>query len=70
MYLPKYLPIEIKNKIIIDMIILLKNNNGWRQIHNRLKEDIYLRYVGSIFECTFKYYYIKRKYINIDYIII
>ena len=68
MYLPKYLPIEIKNKIIIDMIILLKNNNGWRQIHNRIKGDLYLRFIGSIYEYTFKYYYIRRRYTDIAYI--
>jgi len=54
------LPDNIKDKIILDSIILLKNNNGWRQIHNRLKYKLHLRCIGSIYEPSFKYYYIGR----------
>ena len=54
------LPDIIKDKIILEAILLLKNNNGWRQIHNRLKYKLHLRYIGSIYEPSFKYYCIGR----------
>jgi len=56
------IPDNIKDKIILESIILLKNNNGWRQINNRIKKPLRLRYIGSIYEPELKYYCIYRRY--------
>jgi hypothetical protein len=61
------IPNDIKDKIILDSIILLKNKNGWREINNRIKKPLRLRYVGSIYEPELKYYCIYRRYTDIDY---
>ena len=59
------IPDLIKDKIILDSIILLKNKNGWREINNRIKKPLRLRYIGSIYEPELKYYCIYRRYANI-----
>jgi len=56
------IPDDIKNKIILDSIILLKNQNGWREINSRIKKPLRLRYIGSIYEPELKYYCIYRRY--------
>lgn len=56
------IPDDIKNKIIMDSIILLKNNNGWREINDRIKKPLRLRYIGSIYEPELKYHCIYRRY--------
>ena len=56
------IPIEIINKIILDSIILLKNENGWREVNARIKKPLRLRYVGHIYEPELKYYCIYRRY--------
>ena len=61
------IPDDIKDKIILDSIILLKNKNGWREINKRIKKPLRLRYVGSIFEPELKYHCIYRRYTDIDY---
>ncbi len=63
------IPEYIKEKILLDSIILLKNSIGWRQIHNQIKTcTLSLLFIGSIYENTFKYYCIKRLYIyDFDY---
>jgi hypothetical protein len=60
------IPDYIKDKIIIDSIILLKNNNGWREINARIKKPLRLRYIGSIYEPELKYHCIYRRYTDID----
>jgi len=60
-----YVPDEIKNRIIIDSIILLKNQNGWREINKRIKKPLRLRYIGSIYEPELKYYCIHRRYADV-----
>jgi len=59
------IPDVIKDKIILDSIILLKNKNGWREINNRIKKPLRLRYVGSIYEPELKYHCIYRRYTDI-----
>jgi len=59
------IPDVIMNRIILDSIILLKNNNGWRQVNARIKKPLRLRYIGSIYEPEMKYYCIDRRYANI-----
>ena len=55
----------IKEKILLDSIVLLKDFNGWRQIHKQIKNtSLCLLYIGSIYENSFKYYCIKRLYID------
>jgi hypothetical protein len=61
------IPDNIKDKIIMDSIILLKNQNGWRKINDRIKKPLRLRYVGSIYEPELKYHCIYRRYTDIDY---
>ena len=61
-----HIPDDIINKIILDSIILLKNQNGWRQVNDRIKKPLRLRYIGSIYEPELKYYCISRRYVN-DY---
>jgi len=56
------IPPEIINKIILDSIILLKNENGWREVNARIKKPLRLRYVGYIYEPELKYYCIYRRY--------
>ena len=56
------IPDDIINKIILDSIILLKNQNGWRQVNERIKKPLRLRYIGSIYEPELKYYCIYRRY--------
>ena len=56
------IPDNIANKIILDSIILLKNNNGWREVNNRIKKPLRLRYIGSVYEPELKYYCIYRRY--------
>ena len=51
-----HIPDDIINKIILDSIILLKNQNGWKQVNNRIKKPLRLRYIGSIYEPELKYY--------------
>ena len=60
--IPDSIPENISNKIILDSIILLKNNNGWREINNRIKKPLRLRYIGSIYEPELKYLCIYRRY--------
>ena len=57
-----YIPDDIINKIILDSIILLKNQNGWRQVNERIKKPLRLRYIGSIYEPELNYYCIYRRY--------
>jgi len=61
------IPEDIINKIILDSIILLKNQNGWRQVNARIKKPLRLRYIGSIYEPELKYYCIYRRYTDICY---
>jgi len=61
------IPDNITDKIILDSIILLKNKNGWREINNRIKKPLRLRYVGCIYEPELKYHCIYRRYTDIDY---
>jgi len=61
------IPDDIMNKIILDSIILLKNQNGWKQVNNRIKQPLRLRYTGCIYEPELKYYCIYRRYADIDY---
>jgi hypothetical protein len=61
------IPDVIKDKIILDSIILLKNKNGWKEINNRIKKPLRLTYVGSIYEPELKYHCIYRRYTDIDY---
>jgi hypothetical protein len=61
-----HIPDDIIHKIILDSIILLKNQNGWRQVNDRIKKPLRLRYIGSIYEPELKYYCISRRYAN-DY---
>jgi hypothetical protein len=60
------IPDDIINKIILDSIILLKNQNGWRQVNARIQKPLRLRYIGSIYEPELKYYCIYRRYADID----
>lgn len=60
------IPENIINQIILDSIILLKNQNGWRQVNERIKKPLRLRYIGSIYEPELKYYCICRRYANED----
>ncbi len=62
------IPDDIINKIILDSIILLKNQNGWRQVNDRIKKPLRLRYIGSIYEPELKYYCIYRRYANEEYL--
>ena len=62
-----HMPDNITNKIILDSIILLKNQNGWRQVNNRIKKPLRLRYTGCIYEPELKYHCIYRRYTDIDY---
>ena len=62
-----HMPDDITNKIILDSIILLKNQNGWRQVNNRIKKPLRLRYTGCIYEPELKYHCIYRRYTDIDY---
>ena len=57
-----HIPENIMNKIILDSILLLKNQKGWRDINNRIKKPLRLRYVGSKYEPELKYYCIHRRY--------
>ena len=59
------IPDDIINKIILDSIILLKNQNGWRQVNERIKKPLRLRYIGSIYEPELKYYCIYRRYADV-----
>ena len=59
------IPDDIMNKIILDSVILLKNQNGWRQVNARIKKPLRLRYVGCIYEPELKYYCITRRYADI-----
>ena len=61
-----HLPDDILNKIILDYIILLKNQNGWRQINERIKKPLRLRYIGSIYEPELKYHCIYRRYADMN----
>jgi hypothetical protein len=56
------IPENIINKIILDSIILLKNQNGWRDVNARIKKPLRLRYTGCIYEPELKYYCIYRRY--------
>ena len=60
------IPEDIINRIILDSIILLKNQNGWRQVNARIRKPLRLRYIGSIYEPELKYYCIHRRYADID----
>ena len=60
-----HIPHDIMNKIILDSIILLKNQNGWRQINARIKKPLRLRYIGSIYEPELKYHCIHRRYAEV-----
>jgi hypothetical protein len=60
------IPENIINQIILDSIILLKNQNGWRQVNDRIKKPLRLRYIGSIYEPELKYHCIYRRYTNED----
>jgi hypothetical protein len=62
-----HIPHDITNKIILDSIILLKNQNGWRQVNDRIKKPLRLRYTGCIYEPELKYHCIYRRYTDIDY---
>jgi hypothetical protein len=60
------IPENIINQIILDSIILLKNQNGWRQVNARIQKPLRLRYIGSIYEPELKYHCIYRRYANED----
>jgi len=59
------IPDDIINRIILDSIILLKNQNGWRQVNARIHKPLRLRYIGSIYEPELKYYCIHRRYADV-----
>ena len=59
------IPDDIINRIILDSIILLKNQNGWRQVNARIRKPLRLRYIGSIYEPELKYYCIHRRYADV-----
>ena len=59
------IPENIINQIILDSIILLKNQNGWKQVNDRIKKPLRLRYIGSIYEPELKYYCIYRRYADV-----
>lgn len=65
-YIPDTIPDSILEKIILDSIILLKNENGWREVNSRIKKPLRLRYIGSIYEPELKYYCIERRYSDLD----
>ena len=56
------IPENIKNKIILDCIILKKNNYGWKNIHNYLiHRDLHLKMTfNKFFNNSFKFYKISR----------
>ena len=60
------LPDDIINQIVLDTIILLKNQNGWKEVNQRIKKPLRLRYIGSVYEPELKYYCIHRRYADID----
>jgi len=60
-----HIPDDIIHKIILDSIILLKNQNGWRQVNDRIKKPLRLRYIGSIYEAELKYYCIYRRFADV-----
>jgi hypothetical protein len=60
------IPEVIINRIILDSIILLKNQNGWREVNSRIRKPLRLRYIGSIYEPELKYYCIYRRYADIN----
>ena len=65
-YIPDNIPDDILEKIILDSIILLKNENGWREVNSRIKKPLRLRYIGSIYEPELKYHCIERRYSDLD----
>jgi hypothetical protein len=55
------LPKELQEKIILDSIILKKNNYGWNKIHNYFKHsELHLKKTNNIHSFEMKYEKIKR----------
>lgn len=55
------LPENIKERIIIDSILLQRNNHGWYKIHNYLKNNVlHLKKTNNIHHIDFQYHKIKR----------
>ena len=59
-----YLPEELSSKIILDSIILLKNEK-WRDIHDELKLKIITE--TNKYGCIFLHYTNILELVNIDY---
>lgn len=56
-----HLPKELQEKIILDSIILKKNNCGWNKIHNYFKHsELHLKKTNNINYFDMKYEKIKR----------
>ena len=60
-----HLPDEIKDKIILLKIILLKHNNGWNYIHYHIKNlYLVLRLTSNIYSYEFCFEHIMRSTIE------
>ena len=56
-----HIPQEIQNEIILNAIILEKNNNGWKNIHSQLKNSkTYLKRTDYVFDYGFEFEMAKR----------